>query len=133
MPQMRLPTRVGVVLGLLLTGLTATPAEAAVRAEPSCAPEAVTGALAVAEATRCGVRIEDLSLRTETGQVFANPDGTLTSVQTIIPVRARTAGGWQPIDTSLRFDADGGVIPGRSRRTCGSPEGFCAAGHARRT
>lgn len=112
MPQMRLPTRVGVVLGLLLTGLTATPAEAAVRAEPSCAPEAVTGALAVAEATRCGGRIEDLSLRTETGQVFANPDGTLTSVQTIIPVRARTAGGWQPIDTSLRFDADGGVIPG---------------------
>ncbi|MDP4509369.1 LamG domain-containing protein [Nonomuraea turcica] len=108
--QLRLPARVGVVLGLLLAGLAAAPpaSEAAgPQEEPPCAVVA-TGA----EAARCGTTVEDLSQRTERGQVFANPDGTLTSVQAITPQRVRTGGGWRAVDTSLHFDADGSVVPG---------------------
>jgi hypothetical protein len=111
----RSSARVSVVLGLLVAWLVAAPpggGAAAVPEEPPCAVAEAIGTAAVAHAARCGVRVEDLAQRTERGQVFANPDGTLTSIQAITPQRVRTDGGWRAIDTSLHFDADGSVVPG---------------------
>jgi RHS repeat-associated protein len=49
-----------------------------------------------------GRRVEDLSQRSEFGQVFANPDGTWTSELESDPVRVRDERGvWHPIDTTL--------------------------------
>ncbi|GAB3936139.1 hypothetical protein GCM10029976_047460 [Kribbella albertanoniae] len=56
-------------------------------------------------------RVELTHLRTETTQVFAEPGGGRTLEQYAVPVRARTDDGWVPIDTTLRFGADGSVRP----------------------
>lgn len=74
------------------------------------APEAERHALA--EARRTGRRVEVDALRTETGQVFANPSGTMTLEEHASPVRARRGNGWVTIDTRLRFAPDGSVRPG---------------------
>ncbi|MFB7176124.1 LamG-like jellyroll fold domain-containing protein [Streptomyces sp. NPDC056257] len=48
--------------------------------------------------------------RTESSQLFANPDGTFTLESSAAPVRARQDdGSWAPIDTTLVVGADGGV------------------------
>ncbi|MBG6136462.1 RICIN domain-containing protein [Longispora fulva] len=48
----------------------------------------------------------------ETNQIFANPDGTLTAEMRAVPNRVRRGTGWTPLDTKLRFAADGTVVPG---------------------
>lgn len=68
-------------------------------------------AQARAAARKSGRRVEVLPSRTETTQVFANPDGTLTSETSALPQRVRRAGGWVPVDTTLRFSGDGSVRP----------------------
>jgi large repetitive protein len=58
-----------------------------------------------------GHRVEDLSQRTETTQVFANPDGSWTSQEAATPVRARdTHGNWADIDATLK-PVPGGYAP----------------------
>ncbi|MCP2331279.1 LamG-like jellyroll fold domain-containing protein [Actinoalloteichus caeruleus] len=64
---------------------------------------------AVAEAARTGERAEIEAYRTETAQVFAAPDGTLTLEQYTRPVRVLGDQGWQPVDTTLHRDQDGRV------------------------
>ncbi|MGH3346180.1 MAG: hypothetical protein ACRDO4_04310, partial [Nocardioides sp.] len=65
----------------------------------STRPDAVS-AMVTARVT--GTRVEDLSQRTETVQVFANPDGTWTSEGTTEPERVQDSeGAWQEVDTSL--------------------------------
>ncbi|MET9341211.1 LamG-like jellyroll fold domain-containing protein [Nonomuraea sp. NPDC003804] len=66
---------------------------------------------AVAAARRTGRQVEIASMRTETRQVFAQPDGTLTLEQHVRPVRVRGSGGWVPVDTTLRPNPDGTVSP----------------------
>jgi len=62
-------------------------------------------------ARQTGHRVEDLSQRTETVQVFANADGTWTSEGTTEPERVQDdAGDWHALDTSLK-PADGGFAP----------------------
>jgi Concanavalin A-like lectin/glucanases superfamily len=68
-------------------------------------------ARALAQAKRSGRRVEVTSLRTETTQVFANPQGTMTMVRSAMPVRVRRGGSWAAIDTKLRARADGRVAP----------------------
>jgi RHS repeat-associated protein len=65
-------------------------------------PDAVTAANA---ARRLGERVEDLSQRTPTTQVFANADGTWTTESTAGPVRAQDpeTGEWSPIDTTVEL------------------------------
>jgi len=76
--------------------------------DPGQRPDA-TSAMVAARAS--GVRVEDLSQRTETTQVFANPDGTWTSDTADAPVRVQDAkGDWHDIDTSL-VNTDGGLAP----------------------
>ena len=71
-------------------------------------PDAVS---AIVTARSVGHRVEDLSQRSETTQVFANPDGTWTSEAATGPVRAQDEqGAWSDIDTSL-VPVDGGFAP----------------------
>jgi len=91
---------------VLCTGTGASPgAEAAPIAEAS---GAVAG---LALASRLGTRVEILSERTETAQVFANPSGTRTLEQYVWPQRARRDGQWVPIGTRLDRNTDGSVSP----------------------
>ncbi|MGW1765148.1 LamG domain-containing protein [Streptomyces sp. NPDC002073] len=61
-------------------------------------------------AKESGSRAEVLSRRSESRQVFANPDGTFTMESNAAPVRARQDdGSWEPIDTTLVTAADGRV------------------------
>ncbi|MFE3448299.1 LamG-like jellyroll fold domain-containing protein [Nonomuraea sp. NPDC059194] len=66
---------------------------------------------AVAAARRTGQPVEIESMRTETRQVFAKPDGTLTLEQHVRPLRVRRSGGWVPVDTTLRRNPDGTISP----------------------
>ncbi len=75
---------------------------------PAAAPSAHD--LALAKAARTGKRVEIVQERTETSTLFANPDGTYTAQLAAAPVRARTAKGWAPVDTSL-VTRDGVVRP----------------------
>ena len=67
-------------------------------------PDAVSAAVT---ARLTGEPVEDLSARTESAQVFANPDGTWTSEAASGPVRVvDDAGVWHVIDTDVVATAD---------------------------
>src|SRR3712207_7115787 len=51
------------------------------------------------------------AFRTETGQVFANPDGSYSARVHAKPVRTRRDGRWVDIDTTLQRRPDGSVAP----------------------
>ncbi|MFD7491899.1 LamG-like jellyroll fold domain-containing protein [Streptomyces sp. NPDC059832] len=52
-----------------------------------------------------------MSLRGESRDVFATPDGNLEAREYLRPVRARVGGEWQSIDTALTRSGDGDVAP----------------------
>ncbi|MET7484066.1 LamG-like jellyroll fold domain-containing protein [Streptomyces sp. NPDC005538] len=58
-----------------------------------------------------GANVEVTSLRTESGEVYATPDGQLESVQHLKPVRTRVDGQWKSIDNTLARQPDGSVSP----------------------
>lgn len=94
--------------GLVSAGNTAAAEErvAATAAAQATTPEA-KAATAAAES---GQRVEVAARRTETSQVFANPDGTFTQDMNAAPVRAQQPdGSWAPIDTDLERSPDGSV------------------------
>lgn len=63
-------------------------------------------------ALACGVEVEVLAERTEFGEVFALPDGSMRASLGVESVRAVDEGGaWAPIDTTLVVAADGSVRP----------------------
>lgn len=108
-------------LAIGLAGLPGTSAAASAPAVSSTGPAAGTksadakerpdavSAMVTAHAT--GNRIENLAQRTETTQVFANPDGTWTAEQADGPVRVQDEeGAWADIDTEL-VKVDGGYAP----------------------
>jgi hypothetical protein len=64
---------------------------------------------ALAEARRTGKSVEVASLRGESSDVRATPDGNLEAREYLRPVRARVDGEWKPIDTSLAVTGDGMV------------------------
>lgn len=99
---------VPVTLALLATFL-AVPVARAAPDLPSAQPDRPL-ALATAKAARH--QVEALDQRTETRQVFANPDGTLTARLSVEPQRVRRGSDWVPVDTRLRFLPDGSVAPG---------------------
>ncbi|MDG4832663.1 LamG domain-containing protein [Solwaraspora sp. WMMD1047] len=70
-----------------------------------------TEAEAFAHAVESGERIEIGALRGESTQTFANPDGTLTSVQHAQPFRVVRDGRWVPVDATLIAAADGSIGP----------------------
>ncbi|GII81119.1 hypothetical protein Sru01_61010 [Sphaerisporangium rufum] len=82
----------------------ATPARAATGDPPAPGERA-----AVRQARDSGRRVEVLPLRTETRQVFANPDGSFTSETAALPERVRRGDGWADVDPTLAFAPDGSV------------------------
>ncbi|MEW9548163.1 LamG-like jellyroll fold domain-containing protein [Nonomuraea sp. NPDC050783] len=93
-----------VVLSLPAVAVIAAP-QARAAGEPP--PQTERQALERARDTK--QRVEALALRTETRQVFANPDGTFTSETSSLPERVRRGTGWADVDPSLVFAADGSV------------------------
>ncbi|MGP4112294.1 LamG-like jellyroll fold domain-containing protein [Streptomyces sp. 4N509B] len=53
-----------------------------------------------------------LSLRGESREVFAHPDGTLEAREYLRPVWTREDGEWREVDTTLAVGPDGVVVPG---------------------
>ncbi|WP_349239276.1 hypothetical protein [Streptomyces sp. CC224B] len=72
---------------------------------------AATTEAAQDEAKRTGTPVEVTSLRGEASDVYATADGNLEAREYVRPVRARTGGGWKPVDTGLVKSADGSVAP----------------------
>ncbi len=93
---------------------------ATVAAAPSLAcvdaQENVTQAQAMAR--QCGRSVEVMSKRTETDRVLANPSGTFSLERALAPQRVRQGNGqWAAIDTTLRREPDGSVVPTSTPRT----------------
>ncbi|MET7363892.1 hypothetical protein ABZS76_36360 [Streptomyces sp. NPDC005562] len=72
---------------------------------------AATEEAAAQRAGSSGEPVEVTSLRGESSDTFALPDGTLEAREYLRPVRARQGKGWKPVDTDLVKSADGGVTP----------------------
>ncbi|GAA2785207.1 LamG domain-containing protein [Crossiella cryophila] len=75
------------------------------------AGSAVLALPAVAAPAGPAQRVEIESERTETAQVFREPDGSRTLEQHPRPVRVRAGAGWRAPDTTLRTESDGRVSP----------------------
>ncbi|MEV6927409.1 DNRLRE domain-containing protein [Dactylosporangium sp. NPDC051485] len=98
------------VAGLLVAGGPGAAVQAAPPAKAVCPPDRPDRAAASITARMCGGKVEVSGERSETLQLWANPDGTLTAEQHGGPVRMRDGkGGWKAVDASLQADADGGV------------------------
>ncbi|MFJ8577241.1 LamG-like jellyroll fold domain-containing protein [Micromonospora sp. NPDC093277] len=114
--------RLAIVLALVLVATLsdvparpARPAQAASSAapapKPKCPDDRPDEVSAAVSAKLCDARVEVASRRSETTQVFANPDGTLTEEQALAPVRVREGDRWVPVDLTLERRADGSVAP----------------------
>ncbi|MFI5843832.1 LamG-like jellyroll fold domain-containing protein [Catenuloplanes sp. NPDC051500] len=110
----------------LAAGLAGVLAGSAVTWEPEAAPPpAAPPALdltsaepmrqtepeALAHAVAIGARVEIGALRTESREVYANADGTTTSVDHAEPVRVAKGGSWVPVDATLTVGEDGSIGP----------------------
>ncbi|WP_329430100.1 DNRLRE domain-containing protein [Streptosporangium sp. NBC_01495] len=88
---------------------SATPAAGTSEPEPAGpTPEELR---ALGQARETGRQVEVVERRTETSDITANPNGTLTLRQHLRPVRAQADGRWRPVDPTLRRRADGTVAP----------------------
>ncbi|MET7737863.1 LamG-like jellyroll fold domain-containing protein [Streptomyces sp. NPDC005402] len=83
----------------------------AVGAGRHSARTAATPAAAAEAATSGGAKVEITSLRTESSEVYATPDGQFEEVQHLKPVRTRVGGEWKGIDETLARRSDGLVAP----------------------
>ena len=84
--------------------------------------EASTERAALAAAASSDERVEVTEYRSETTQVFADPDGHLTLESTAVPQRVHTADGqWSPVDLGLRAASDGSLRPGARLPMSASP------------
>lgn len=110
---------VGAIAGLALLGgvlpAVAGTAVAAPRAQQAVAQGAPQGegseSVAFGQAARSGKKVEITSLRSETSETYALPNGNFESVEHLRPVRARLDGEWKAIDTTLEKRADGSIGP----------------------
>ncbi|TXS52772.1 hypothetical protein EAO77_19600 [Streptomyces sp. t39] len=73
--------------------------------------DAAMTAKALEEAKRTGKPVELVSRRTETDEVFINPDGTARVDRSILPVRVRQGSKLVDIDPDLTAGADGRLTP----------------------
>ncbi|MGW4466349.1 LamG-like jellyroll fold domain-containing protein [Micromonospora sp. NPDC004704] len=89
----------------------AAPATAAPAPKPTCPDDRPDEVSAAVAAKLCGSRVEIAGRRTESTQVFANVDGTLTEEQSLAPVRVRNGEQWVPVDLTLQGRGDGTIAP----------------------
>lgn len=81
------------------TGLTVGRTAAAPAPAPAPPSNDEVSALRAAQSTGQPVPVE--SARSETSDLVANPDGTLTLTEHTEPIRVRRSGRWIPVDTTL--------------------------------
>ncbi|WP_329282004.1 FG-GAP-like repeat-containing protein [Streptomyces sp. NBC_00691] len=89
----------------------ATPASENAPASTQAERETRATAQALKEAKRTGDPVEIASRRTETDEVYINPDGTVRVDRAILPVRVRQGGKLVDIDPVLAQRSDGRVAP----------------------
>ncbi|MEU1214963.1 LamG-like jellyroll fold domain-containing protein [Streptomyces sp. NPDC005790] len=82
---------------------------------PAGALEGTSETDALNEAKRTGERVEVMSLRGESSEIFATPEGLLEAREHLRPVWARKDGTWKAVDTSLV--ASGGTVAPRASTT----------------
>lgn len=108
-------TAASVVAGMVPFLDLSTPAHAVERTSAvsgtNGAKSAVTVEAAQDAAEAGGSNVEITSLRSESGEVYATPDGQLEAVQHLKPVRTRVDGQWKSVDNTLVKRADGSVTP----------------------
>ncbi|WP_170211762.1 LamG-like jellyroll fold domain-containing protein [Saccharothrix australiensis] len=75
---------------------------------PDTAPDEAT---AIRYAARGDKSVVVESATTETEELRANPDGSMTWVEHVQPVRVKRGGGWVPVDLTLERKADGTFGP----------------------
>ncbi|MFD7303711.1 hypothetical protein ACFV83_22740 [Streptomyces pharetrae] len=68
-------------------------------------------ATALAKARKTGELVEVLSLRGESTEVFATPEGDLEAREYLRPTWTRSGGAWKRVETDLAATADGMVAP----------------------
>ncbi|GLW48280.1 hypothetical protein Stsp02_39420 [Streptomyces sp. NBRC 14336] len=103
----------GLVVALPSAASTAAPAAKPPQtSEQGADTEVLSEADALAKAKRTGKNVEIVSLRGESSEVYATPDGKLEAREHLRPVRTRVDGAWKAIDTDLARRADGTVAPG---------------------
>jgi hypothetical protein len=91
-------------------GISGQPAQAA--EAPACSATAAEQSAAARLAKACGTRVEVLSARTETTQVFANPDGSGVIEEYAYPQRVRRPdNSWSALDADLARNPDGSWSP----------------------
>jgi hypothetical protein len=94
-----------------LAAVTVHPAQAGA-APTQCVAATQDRTDALKTAARCGSKVEIMAGRSETGQVFANPDGTSTMITSMGPRWVHRAdGSWADIDTNLVVGTDGAIRP----------------------
>ncbi|MGW6391201.1 FG-GAP-like repeat-containing protein [Streptomyces sp. NPDC055103] len=100
----------------------ATPVYAMAEAPAADAPatsqaerDARVTAQALKEAKRTGKPVELVSRRTETDEVFINPDGTARVDRSILPIRVRQGSKLVDIDPNLAAGSDGRIAPKASK------------------
>ncbi|MGP2441574.1 FG-GAP-like repeat-containing protein [Streptomyces sp. JW3] len=105
------------VAGALGVGLLAVPllhtsdgTDGPARTERSTA-RPLTEETAQEQAVSKGERVEVGTLRDETSETYARPDGSFETVVHAAPVRAKVNGVWKAVDTTLRQVAGGGWAP----------------------
>jgi hypothetical protein len=105
--------RLAIVLpAALVAAITpAVPAYAESPAPAGCISEQSYVAEALAMAERCDAAVTVSGTVTETDQVVANPDGTLTWDHQYRPARVKQGGHWTPVDTTLVRQPDGSIAP----------------------
>lgn len=105
----RRAARAGVALALVVAALTASTPGAV--AEPTAPPvEQTDEQRATQQAVASGQQVEVTSARTDTTQVFAQPDGAFNAQISQQPVRTRVDGVWKALDPTLRR-VTGRVVP----------------------
>lgn len=116
----------GVLLLTLTDQVTLPPdkAKAAPAVKSSCPAERPDPLSAVMTAKTCGKRVEVLSQRTETTQVWALPQGGFDTEIFGGPVRFQQGNAWKTVDLTLRPTPDGAVEP------VGHPRGLRFSGAA---
>ncbi|MFM9578129.1 LamG-like jellyroll fold domain-containing protein [Streptomyces caniscabiei] len=108
---------IGTLLGVALAVGVVAPAGEVAAVVPSAENASSAGgetaghseAEALAKAKKAGEPVEVMSLRGESSEVFATPEGDLEAREYLRPVWARTSGGWTRIDTDLATTEDGMV------------------------
>ncbi len=105
-------TAIAVVLVASLLGVASLPGRAvAAPAKKVCPASRPDEASALLTARWCGGKVEVSGDMTETTQVWANADGSLSAQMHSGPVRIRQNGAWVPVDVTLVRNADGSVAP----------------------